>query len=221
MRRAEHLHSLEQRVQEYERQGVAATLEMQRAARKVAQENVQLRALLSLHGISSEQIASFLRSSDESSTKSSPQIQRRYVGHEGTRVHSRLVDTAENHSAQRLDAPRPSASKVPTEIPPPETVPETDDTQRPRESYDSNFPCPVVEASDCPTSLDCFCAPPPQRDIPPVSAGLEISCETAAAIIAEMRGDGDRDSIRASLGCRGPAICTIKNSTVLQIMDKE
>lgn len=42
-RRAELLNDLQKRVHEYERQGVAATQAMQRAARKVAQDNVRLR----------------------------------------------------------------------------------------------------------------------------------------------------------------------------------
>ncbi|KAL5404850.1 hypothetical protein PMIN04_012501 [Paraphaeosphaeria minitans] len=252
IRRAEHLHSLQKRVQEYERQGVAATLEMQRAARKVVQDNVRLRALLALHGVSSEQIESFLQSSDGPSTSEanlpyfqgpsttrqhqapekegndffrpvecSHETQSRYVRHEHTRVDSQLVlDTAENHSAQHLDAPRPSASIVQTEIPPLEPVAECDDMQGHRESNESNSPCPVIEPSECLTSLDCFCAPPPVSEYHPASSGLEISCEAAATVIAEMRRDGDRDSIRASLGCRGQETCTIKNSTVLQIMDE-
>lgn len=239
-------------MQEYERQGVAATLEMQRAARKVAQDNVRLRALLALHGVSSEQVESFLRSSDEGSTseanfpsfqgpsttrrpqalekegndffrpsESSHQTKSQYVGHGHKKAESRIVlATPKNRSAQHLDTPRPSTSIMQTEIPPPETVAECDNMQGHRESNDSNYPCPVIEPSECLTSLNCFCAPPPVSEYHPVSSGLEISCEAAATIIVEMRGDGDRDSIRASLGCRGQKTCNIKNSTVLQIMDE-
>lgn len=35
-----------------------------------------------------------------------------------------------------------------------------------------------------------------------------------------MRGDGDVDSIRASLGCTSREECIVRNSTVLQIMDE-
>src|SRR4051812_352068 len=45
----------------YERDGVRASLEMQQAARAVAQENTRLRELLRLHGISAETIDNFLR----------------------------------------------------------------------------------------------------------------------------------------------------------------
>lgn len=230
IRRAEHLHSLQKRLQEYERQGVAATLEMQRAARKVARDNARLRALLALHGVSSEQVQSFLRSSDEASTSETyfpsfqePSTTRRpqALEKEGNGLFRPSESSHQTKShAQHLDTPRPSTSIVHTEIPPPETAAECDDMQGHRESNDSNYPCPVIEPSECLTSLDCFCAPPPVSEYHPVSSGLEISCEAAATIIVEMRGDGDRDSIRASLGCRGQQTCIIKNSTVLQVMDE-
>lgn len=223
---------------------------MQRAARKVAQDNVRLRALLALHGVSSEQVESFLRSSEEASTseanlpsfqgpsttrqaqalkesndffgpsESSHQTKSQFVGHGHTKVESRLVlDTPKNHSAQHLDTPRPSASVVQTEIPS-ETVAECDDMQGHPESNDSNPSCSVMEPSECLSSLNCFCAPPPESKYHSASSGLEMSCDAAATVILEMRGDGDRDSIRASLGCRGQKTCNIKNSTVLQIMDE-
>ncbi|CAI6335459.1 unnamed protein product [Periconia digitata] len=82
---------------------------------------------------------------------------------------------------------------------------------------------------DCPNSLTCFCAPsppPPAIPAPPPSSGLEISCEDAARIIADMRGSGgvdQRDVIRASLGCgtREERECKVKNSVVLQIMSEK
>ncbi|KAF2438290.1 hypothetical protein P171DRAFT_336228, partial [Karstenula rhodostoma CBS 690.94] len=159
MRRAELVESLQKRVQEHERQGVAATLEMQRAARKVAQDNMRLRALLVRHGVSNEQIEYFLRSPEESSTP----------------------------DADPLSFQRPSV-----------------DVQHHASEKDR-------DASSCPAqssyqTQNC--------------SGLNISCEAAAAVIAGMRGDGDRDSIWASLGCRGQETCTVKNSTVFQIMDE-
>ncbi|OAL42677.1 hypothetical protein IQ07DRAFT_686210 [Pyrenochaeta sp. DS3sAY3a] len=252
MRRTEHLHSLQERLQEYERQGVAATLKMQRAARKVAQDNVRLRALLALHGVPSEQVESFLRSSDEASTskaillsfqgpsttcqsqalenegndffrpsESSHQTKSHHESHGHTIVEPRLtLATPKNHCAQHVNIPRPSTSSVQTEIPPSDTVAECDDMQGHGEWNDSNYPRPVMEPSKCLTSLDCFCAPPPVDEHHPASSGLEISCEAAATIIVEMRGDGDRDSIRASLGCRGQRTCNVKNSTVLEIIDE-
>jgi hypothetical protein len=48
----------------------------------------------------------------------------------------------------------------------------------------------------------------------------EISCETAATIIAQMRGDGDDIAARASLGCKAGEVCGIKNTILMQIMDE-
>jgi hypothetical protein len=252
MRRAELIQGLQERVQEYERQGVAATQEMQRAARKVAQDNVRLRDLLALHGVSSEQVESFLRASDEpgpsgathfslQSPSTTPRCEgvekvgdsfsppaeslrhsdRQYLGHEHPTLDSRPVpDTAENDSAQVPDSSQLSASIVQPGTPSPETLAECDDAQSHREGHAGNFLRPAPESSECPSSLECFCAPPPASEYRPSSSGLKISCEAAATVIAEMRGYGDRDSIRASLGCRGQETCTVKNSMVMQIMDE-
>lgn len=76
------------------------------------------------------------------------------------------------------------------------------------------------EAPECPNTSDCFCPPTSTIKISPPNSGLEISCETAASIIIEMRGDGDIEAVRASLGCKGREDCTVRNSTVLQIMDE-
>jgi hypothetical protein len=60
---------------------------------------------------------------------------------------------------------------------------------------------------------------------PPTTSGSsngndEISCETAAKIISQMRGDGDDAAARASLGCNPGQVCSIKNSFLMQIMDE-
>jgi hypothetical protein len=227
MRRVELMQSLQCRVQEYERQGVAATQEMQRAARKVAQDNVRLRSLLALHGVSSEQVESFLRDSDapglsfSQPAESSCHSDSQYLGNEQPTLDSRPVpDTAENHSAQTPDSSQLSATIVQPGTPSPETLAECDDAPSHREGHAGNFSRPVLESSECPSSLECFCAPPPASEYRPSSSGLNISCEAAATVIAEMRGYGDRESIRASLGCRGQETCTVKNSMVMQIMDE-
>lgn len=82
----------------------------------------------------------------------------------------------------------------------------------------------VMEDPDCPSTADCFCPPvtpasTAATSIPPMRSD-EISCETAATIIAQMRGDGDDAAARASLGCNAGEICNIKNSFLMQIMDE-
>jgi hypothetical protein len=47
---------------------------------------------------------------------------------------------------------------------------------------------------------------------------LEMSCETAANIIAGMRGNGDKIRARRELGCDGEMQCNVKNIMVLQAL---
>ncbi|KAK3307070.1 uncharacterized protein B0T15DRAFT_163654 [Chaetomium strumarium] len=61
-RRKEYLQELEQRVRRAELQGVQASVEVQAAARQVAEENRKLRVLLRHHGISESSIETYLAS---------------------------------------------------------------------------------------------------------------------------------------------------------------
>lgn len=251
MRRAELVQSLQERVKEYERQGVSATLEMQRAARKVAQDNARLRQLLARHGVSSEEVEQFLRSPELSSdpeaplfavsasvqdvqasnekdtdsfctTESLSQTQIRHGDLEDARPDlSRSKIAAGNHDLGATDCLQPSACNTQTKSRLTEVVTTFSDTHGQAEPSANNHPYRMVECEECPSSLDCFCAPHPVSESrPSTSSGLKISCEAAAAVIAGMRGDLDRELIRASLGCRGQESCTVKNSTVFQLMDE-
>ncbi|SPO04110.1 uncharacterized protein DNG_06793 [Cephalotrichum gorgonifer] len=55
-RRREYMEDLQQRLQQYERRGVEASLEMQQASRAVVLENQMLRGLLHARGVSQEEI---------------------------------------------------------------------------------------------------------------------------------------------------------------------
>ncbi|KAF7521921.1 hypothetical protein G7054_g12304 [Neopestalotiopsis clavispora] len=61
-RRKEYLQELEQRIRAYEQQGVEASTEIQQAARKVADENRKLRALLIQQGVDENSIDGYLHS---------------------------------------------------------------------------------------------------------------------------------------------------------------
>ncbi|KAM0429178.1 hypothetical protein ACHAQK_011223 [Fusarium lateritium] len=61
-RHKEYVEGLQKKLQDYERRGVEATLEMQQAARNVAIENSRLKVLLSYHGITNDDIEKFLQS---------------------------------------------------------------------------------------------------------------------------------------------------------------
>ncbi|KAL7919176.1 hypothetical protein ACQKWADRAFT_302229 [Trichoderma austrokoningii] len=61
-RRKEYVEGMQRKLQEFETKGVAATLEMQQAARDVAIENSRLKMLLAHNGIATEAVEAFLLS---------------------------------------------------------------------------------------------------------------------------------------------------------------
>ncbi|OAQ63113.1 hypothetical protein VFPPC_14520 [Pochonia chlamydosporia 170] len=70
-RRREYLQELEQRLRVCELQGIEASAEVQMAARKVANENKQLRELLNRYGVTDEYIAHYLQASAASHPEAS------------------------------------------------------------------------------------------------------------------------------------------------------
>ncbi|KAF2999987.1 hypothetical protein E8E15_000417 [Penicillium rubens] len=73
-RRKEYTQQLEQQLRSFEKLGVAATQEVQKAGRKVAAENVSLRSLLMIHGVTKIQIEEYL----ESQRQTASSIQSQY-----------------------------------------------------------------------------------------------------------------------------------------------
>ncbi|KAL7968774.1 hypothetical protein HDV63DRAFT_69138 [Trichoderma sp. SZMC 28014] len=61
-RRKEYVEGMQRKLQDFETKGVAATLEMQQAARDVAIENSRLKMLLAHNGIGMDAVESFLQS---------------------------------------------------------------------------------------------------------------------------------------------------------------
>ncbi|KAL7911724.1 hypothetical protein GGI35DRAFT_297035 [Trichoderma velutinum] len=59
-RRTELINDLKKQVQDYQRQGASASLEMQRVAQAVTFENQRLKSLLGLHGVSQDEIDQFI-----------------------------------------------------------------------------------------------------------------------------------------------------------------
>ncbi|KAI0022153.1 hypothetical protein F4780DRAFT_204400 [Xylariomycetidae sp. FL0641] len=68
-RRKEYIQELERRLRIYERKGVEASSEIQQAARKVAEDNKRLRALLGCQGFSDERINGFLHNDSVKSSE--------------------------------------------------------------------------------------------------------------------------------------------------------
>ncbi|KAH6611992.1 hypothetical protein C7974DRAFT_89028 [Boeremia exigua] len=308
-RRKDLIKDLQTRVQEFELKGVAATQDMQRAARKVAQENERLRTLLARHGILKEEIESFLLSCETTGRpiESEPQVmgarssgaQYLYPNNPGPRlIHTnslspacpqeysphaspvqlsrRTAQIARQESEQSIRPSGPMtrcgtatqcgsytnistraeveatimsrpveacrqaesyyASPSETDSSPPPSRPQEN---RSEPTYAEHAPsitqsqacCPPpgpplevgMDDAGCPSTADCFCPPMISVSLPThkVNQGNdEISCETAATIIAQMRGDGDDAAARASIGCGPGQVCSIKNSFLMQIMDE-
>jgi hypothetical protein len=304
------------RVQEYEQKGIAATQDMQRAARKVVQENERLRTLLARHGVLKDEVDSFLRMCEQTEAPSSaepeampmvisrsPSVPNPYPA---VNPGPRSLHIQPLSPAYPMDySPHPSpVSRPPVRIarqsiqsgrtastcgpatqcgPRNQCGPTTTTTTpqggshieatvtskrfeatRQTESYyasptesDSSSPpsrpqetWPVFTAPDytppvklnqgccpppklqvevtsedpaCPNTDDCFCPPtvtvPPPASRPSISND-EMSCETAATIIAQMRGDGDDTAALRSLGCGPGEVCSVKNTFLMQVLDE-
>ncbi|KAI4603103.1 hypothetical protein KJ359_005895 [Pestalotiopsis sp. 9143b] len=85
-RRKEYLQELEQRIRVYEQQGIEASTEIQQAARKVADENRKLRALLVQQGIDESSIESYLHSPN-----ATPSLGQSAAGESATQVLDHLL----------------------------------------------------------------------------------------------------------------------------------
>lgn len=292
--RKELIQDLQRRVQDYEAKGIAATQEMQRAARKVAEENARLKSLLASRGVSHEEVDAYLRSFDAASAPSPsaaalyaqpamrPQVSltpaQSPVGYATypvpqavARSPARITEPApaqttfqhrphpptQHHAQSFTDTHRVRHSVVGAiqdTASEPERANDTAETPS-TASYEPNAMvhreksscCKPLEAQrpvdsrmtessvtdqsvalsrstaeddDCPNTTSCFCPPTSAPQGKSLDNGLLISCETAATIISEMRGDGDRHRIRASLGCQGDQECSVKNTLVLELMDE-
>ncbi|KAJ4989597.1 hypothetical protein SVAN01_04974 [Stagonosporopsis vannaccii] len=232
-RRRELINDLQSRVQEFELRGVAAAQGIQRAARKVAEENSRLRSLLARHSVSREEADSYLGSFAGASTPylvatlgapihrrggaservlnptfgaGSSSCHAQHAGHDSygdynNKDHPFVQEQKSTPTTQqpeteglqplRLEELRPSSSRSSENY---------NDTPRNCRADNTVYASPIAEQTECPNTHNCFCAPATGSRDRLVNTNLEISCKAAAAIIAEMRGDGDTDVARASLG---------------------
>jgi hypothetical protein len=237
-RKKELIEELQERVQRYERQGVAATLDMQRAARKVAEENLRLRSLLACHGVSQDEVESYLQSFNAGEASIIDAVTPAL--HQSKIVADHLYEALDAvQSSNRTQCAGQQIVNSSCILPAEDRTREISTTSRATEptltDQNQHTATPASGATEshhdtqngqstdefeCPNTADCFCPPTLKPHTQPSDSGLEISCERAAAIITEMRGDVDMETIRASLGCAGRIECNVRNSIVLQIMDE-
>lgn len=169
-------------------------MEVQQAAQAVARENARLRALLARLGIAKEEIDREVHSANDDLVSTS-----------GSKTSS--LDTA-------LKRQLPQGGSTPTTAPAPVRCNACNQVQN---SY---------EAAECPEELPelrepaVLPVPLPPMAISKASFITETSCDTAASILAQMRGDGDDEFARTMLGCQGTDYCSVKNTTFFQVLDE-
>ncbi|KAL8393707.1 hypothetical protein RB595_003446 [Gaeumannomyces hyphopodioides] len=269
-RRKEFVADLQRRLQEYERRGVEATLEMQRAAQSIGLENQRLRALLAERGVSQHEITAYLsapdplRDTSEALSKSAPT--RRDRPRLGTGQPGGTVEAAARPRAgsrlslsrtiDRLPSPSTTAASslfltLAGRAPPDSGAPVSpsspvstagdftmeDRRQEPSQEVHDQAPWPSLPdpglvlhlfhdapgpqpSSILPPVSDCYCPSDSPTLALDQTSRLEMSCEAAARILAEIRGHADAASDLSVLGCVGTRDCTVSNIKVFQLMDE-
>jgi hypothetical protein len=201
MRQKEHIEELKQRIAEFERRGIEATIEVQRAARRVANENQLLRELLTMHGVSQEQVDSFVVSGVSNSLNS--QSQR-----------SSSVATAVHLSTFTNTTPSCSPSTCPPSVCSPSTQSNQSVSTCTPSTHSPAKCCTIVTNPSAPAqeysthSLEIVGSP----------SDFDTPCEEAAKLLVTVRGVELEDAMQA-LGCDGQETCNIKNTDLLEIMD--
>ncbi|WEW56858.1 hypothetical protein PRK78_002313 [Emydomyces testavorans] len=238
-RRKEYIQDLERRLQKFEKLGVEATLEVQAAGRKVAEENLLLRSLLRLRGVTDVDVEEYLRVHGDgrksdggggggggvsaelrpSSSSMSRLVQGDKAG-EGRVDHAmtkrRGLKSAQGYShmdglgsEERMGGVQPARRW--------EAGPSSGAVRNGHQPRTRTPSCDGLTATDGETSRECN-----QKDelYNEFDAAQVTSCETAARIITMMRGDPDTRDARTELGCAPGADCVVKNMTIFEILDR-
>ncbi|KAF2003604.1 hypothetical protein P154DRAFT_572793 [Amniculicola lignicola CBS 123094] len=213
-RQKELIEEMRGKIQEYEQQGVQASAELQRAARKVAWENVQLRKLLVGVGVGQEKIEEYLE-----------QCKTHETGAEGLKLGLGPVQRMGNTVAASIENPV-DASCLKTG--------ETDQSQYQSLGFGSldHINIDHLPHHGEPSHEDMAMVQPQGTSQPPEEGAYEqelepgprtdqqeTSCVIAANIIAGMRWHTDPEETLAALGCNGSRECSVKNTTVFRVMD--
>lgn len=197
-RRKEYIQYLEQRLRSFERLGVAATQEVQEAGRKVARENVLLRSLLMLCGVTEEQTQEYLQSQtgDISAVESS------------AATTSRLLRPSSDRPMDSYISHTPLAELDPDGVKysPLKSGTKEDDLETERLSTPClNKPETVPEAHQSGENT---------------GIGQFSLCEDAATLIASLGDHPNIRDVRAQLGCGPESTCIVKNMSIFEILDK-
>ncbi|KAH8747623.1 hypothetical protein F5883DRAFT_721250 [Diaporthe sp. PMI_573] len=222
-RQKQFVHDLQQRLQAYERQGVQATLDMQRAARTVALENRLLRDLLAHHGVSHDRVGHFLRSRLDAPDGTTPGAPLSPGPHaSGTQQPSCPVANTKgtcrspcslSRKPSGFDSGVARSAVATSDVGVDASVPHEEP-----DAHDGDEESGVGLASpESPSSTE---APSTRSDAMPTMPSMETLCEAAAAIIAEVQGHNDKGLAFAALGCEVAAGCTVENLRIFDVIDR-
>lgn len=211
-------------------------MEVQAAARKVAKENSLLRSLLRQHGITNVEVENYLHGKrDESETATSAMISPSVAT---TPLHQSLLrDGTKSSQASEMRTLLRQSSEPLYQVHAHKAVPSVgpDDSthQASTATSEPTSLSPPHDMSQFPSLLHDHASPVPLSTDNGLkrfeshglgSKGLNTDdatpCETAASIIASMRGHGDAEEARAELGCSSSLDCTVENMTIFRIMDR-
>ncbi|KAH6692459.1 hypothetical protein F5X68DRAFT_188126 [Plectosphaerella plurivora] len=210
-RRKEYVEELQRQVQEYEKQGVQASLDIQKAARDVSIENSRLRTLLSHRGVSAPEIDAYLRSFDGIIHADGP-----LSDHHVKREHSLplpLPPAPQQHTSHRTSSLDPLSvlADASTQVSSTVTAPQYHEPRG---------------VKTCRTPQQQQPPPPPPAQhhasaYPPAASPLQMSCNAAARIIADMQGHSDTRHARVSLGCSPyEQDCVVNNVSLFRILEQ-
>jgi hypothetical protein len=247
-RRKDYIQELEQRIRAYEVAGVRATAEVQAAARKVAEENTNLRSLLSMCGVDDRRTEEFLRTGNASFvvTENAGCDLKTTFGKEASLTEKANV-AMQDCAAAYLRPPSATGTAIRktvaqysiAEAPQIATavslnsLPQVPAVSHHYTSFENMDRTPPPNSSDisihaarssptlAPIDLDePFSDQNGQDRVHSFGARDEISCLDAAEIIAGMRGHDDPEEVWPELGCNSSGTCMVKNIAMFQIMDQ-
>ncbi|KAI0967072.1 hypothetical protein F4678DRAFT_447322 [Xylaria arbuscula] len=193
-RRREYIADLEARVRHFETRDMAATLEMQHAAREVAWGNARLLEMLAARGVERGEVDAYL-----ARCKERERICAAASGGGGGGGAARGVGLEEEelgYCQGSTDLAKTGTSSH-----------KSTDSEGGGNEKDVTSDRP--ERSAASVNVDDS----EQR-------ALITSCDAAAGIIAGFQGHGDVSRAREALGCDDVAHCHVKNTRLFQLMDE-
>ena len=211
-RRKEYIQSLEQRLRSFESRGVAASQEIQQAGRKVAKENALLRSLLVLCGVTQDQIEAFLKSHTDRTPRVIPSpasaINRPATPSIGPSVYLGFSQDIPDEKSNTLPVQNIDETKVTFYRP----LVEAHTSANGHELTTNQTSTPQ------PANIPANISPVQHCNGAPQETGHFTSCESAARIIASLRGYSDTHDLRSELGCGGEASCMVKNLNIFEML---